>query len=378
MHRGLKLIGVTFVVCTLSACLPTEGVQPEAMVAKPAARPEPKPAVKAEPKPVAKAEPKPVVAKPEAKPVAKAEAKPPVKTGWRSRPVEDLNGLEAAARNHMVGRIVRVASRDAKSSAGAYNDASLNVGVTQTTRDSQNVVISARIEGGELVFVQQSSPTSRAVSTNALATMFSEVFYSSAIPSEAGLPWKGVESSFKTRRGGIYRLLHLSDIESNDDKDYMALGLWTWWDGRRAFAGTSASGNDPFDAAKLEALKQVSGYAGHAVGVYGTEDTGIQLFTADVRFTVNFGNGSVSGVLTNGKDKATGASIFTNLELNSISLDGFFRGSLAGENLAGNWGGQFFGKGADGERPGSIGGTFGVATSDKSRGLVGMFGAYRE
>ena len=278
----------------------------------------------------------------------------------------------------MVGRIVRAASRDAKSSAAAYNDASLNAGVTQTTRDPQNVVISARYDAGELVFVQQSGPSSRVVSTNALAEMFSEVFYSSAIPSDAGLPWKGVESSFKTRRGGISRLLQLSDIENNDDKDYMALGLWTWTDGRRGFAGTGASGNDPFDAAKLKALKRVSGYAGPAVGVYGTEDAGFHLFTADVRLTVNFGKANVSGSLTNGKDKATGASIFTDLKLNGISLDAFFNGSAAGENLAGKWGGQFFGKGAGGELPGSIGGTFGVATSDKSRGLMGMFGAYRE
>ena len=409
MHRGLKLIGAAFVVATLSACLPTEGMQPDTLVAKPGAQPEPKPVAKAEAKPVAKAEAKPVakaeakpvakaeakpvakaetkpvakaetkpVAKVETKPVAKAEAKPVVKAGWRSRQVDDLNGLEASARSHMVGRIVRAASRDAKSSAAAYNDASLNAGVTQTTRDSQNVVISAHYDGGELVFVQQSGPTSRAMSTNALAEVFSEVFYSSAIPSEAGLPWKGVESSFKTRRGGIYRLLHLSDIENNDDKDYMALGLWTWTDGRRAFAGTGASGNDPFDAAKLETLRQMSGYAGHAVGVYGTEDAGIQLFTADVRLTVNFGEGNVSGLLTNGKDKATGAGIFTNLKLNSISLDVFFNGSLAGENVAGKWGGQFFGKGADGELPGSIGGTFGVAASDKSGGLMGTFGVHRQ
>ena len=375
MHRGLRLIGAAFVVATLSACLPTEGVQPEPMVAKAESKPEPKtkPVAKPEPKTVAKAEAKPAT-KPEAKPVAKVEAKPPVKAGWRGRQVEDLNGLDAAARNHMVGRIVRAASRDAKSSTAAYNEASLNAGVTQTTRDSQNVMISAHYAGGELVFVQQSSPTGRAVSTNALP----QVFYSSAIPSDAGLPWKGVESSWKTRRGGIYRLLHLSDIENNDDKDYMALGLWTWTDGRLAFAGTGASGNDPFDAAKLKALKRVSGYAGPAVGVYGTEDAGIQLFTADVRLTVNFGKGNVSGSLTNGKDKATGASIFTDLKLNGISLDAFFNGSAAGENLAGKWGGQFFGKGAGGELPGSIGGTFGVATSDKSRGLMGTFGAYRE
>ena len=177
----------------------------------------------------------------------------------------------------MVGRIVRVASRDAKSSAGAYNDASLNVGVTQTTRDSQNVVISARIEGGELVFVQQSSPTSRAVSTNALATMFSEVFYSSAIPSEAGLPWKGVESSFKTRRGGIYRLLHLSTSRATTNKDYMALG--SGHGGMAAaFAGTSASGNEPFDAAETRS-PEAGELRRHAVGCMdgGYRDS---LFTA--------------------------------------------------------------------------------------------------
>ena len=370
---------------------PKSAAKPEP---KSAAEAEPKSAAKAEPKPVAKAEAKPATkpeakaeAKPIAKPVAKAEATPPVKAGWRGRQVEDLNGLDAAARNHMVGRIVRAASRDVKSSASAYNDASLNAGVTQTTRGSQNVVISAHYAGGELAFLQQSSPTSRTVSTNALAETFSEVFYSSAVPAEAGLPWKGVESSFKTRRGGIYRLLHLSDVENNDDKDYMALGLWTWTDGRRAFAGTGASGNDPYDAAKLEALKGTATYAGHAVGLYGAKDAEIQFFTADVTLTVDFEKDEVSGLLTNGKDRATGANVFQKLTLGSTSIQqgGFFSGTLSGEqklavpiDFAGNGGGLFFGNGAGGEAPGSIGATFGAEAPDGSRGLMGMFGAYRQ
>ena len=90
---------------------------------------------------------------------------------------------------------------------------------------------------------------------------------------------------------------------------------------------------------------------------------------------MNFEKGNVSGAdAEETRPRASNSRIGAQYN----SLDAFFKGSLAGENLAGKWGGQFFGKGADGERPGSIGGTFGVATSDKSRGLVGMFGAYRE
>lgn len=137
--------------------------------------------------------------------------------------------------------------------------------------------------------------------------------------------------------------------------------------------------NDPFDAAKLKALKQVSGYAGHAVGTYGTEDAGIQLFTADVRL-INHELWERQCFRFADERKRRGHRgeyiHFTNLKLDSISLDGFFKGSLADEDLAGNWGGQFYGDGS--VAPGSIGGAFGAKNADGSESLMGVFGAYRK
>ena len=65
------------------------------------------------------------------------------------------------------------------------------------------------------------------------------------------------------------------------------------------------------------------------------------------------------------------------------SNSGFFEGQLSGAGnwsglMTGRWGGQFFGNSETDGKPGSIGGTLGGRSQDRSLSFVGVFGAYKQ
>ena len=227
--------------------------------------------------------------------------------------------------------------------------------------------------------------------------------------------------------GGFIRQ---SDVGSTpDDTDYLVLGYWSripekWLDLDQGDAGFSAAyykeiergvfvdGNDPFDQNRIEALTGAATYAGGAgVHYVDTNFTGRHPVTggaigkdaeleADVTLTAQFGsaseNGTISGRIHNFRntldetDKQLNPDLYlttlpTQLTLGSAPIgsshSGFFKGNTSmtfdGSAFSGKWGGQFYGNDKPHGMPGSTAGTFGAATADGTKSLIGMFGAYK-
>ena len=193
--------------------------------------------------------------------------------------------------------------------------------------------------------------------------------------------------------------MYYSDIQDNDDTDYLALGYWAWAPGprinRRPFVGAAASGNDPFQAGIITAVTGQAIYEGAATGLYAAhgDPATFRNFGAGVRLTADFDEDWIGGLLLDGRDSASDEPLFEELTLGNAAIQtgdaSLFRGEvsglLGGKQAEGRWGGQFYGNGlasADipvsyAEPPGSVAGTFG-ARAVGGDSLLGVFGAYRE
>ena len=190
----------------------------------------------------------------------------------------------------------------------------------------------------------------------------------------------------------------LAQIESQIDDlaPYLVWGLWEFvpddlTGGVRAFeVGAFVDGNNPFGP-DLTALTGSATYAGKATGVYAIAGHGRRSFDADANLTANFGDddqlGTIGGDIRN--FRVDGEVVLGNpaLTLSNASLNSFrstFKGdtsiTLYGRELAGKWGGEFYGDGgaemAPSQNPTSVAGTFGATTYDYS--LLGVFRAYRD
>lgn len=235
-------------------------------------------------------------------------------------------------------------------------------------------------------------------------------------------PFSGNPYEFGPASG--FRFVRGSDAQNPPaDSDYLVLGYWHRVPGKHAEHvdeygaleagdlsaefykdleyGVFVSGSDPFAQTGITALTGSAVYNGDAFAVY--RDTNIDPRTdkgkdsqldADVTLTANFGgrteNGTISGTISNFRlpyepfdnDLTTFPSRLT---LGSAPIgdshSGFFTGDTAmtfdGSAFAGKWGGQFYGNGEADGRPGSAAGTFGAATTDESKVMIGMFGAYK-
>ena len=243
---------------------------------------------------------------------------------------------------------------------------------------------------------------------------------------EPETPGSGSPYSFDAETG--FKFIRKTDAQNPpDDRDYLILGFWAhvpqkWLDengASRKDEGFSAqfykdieygffvNGSDPFDQENIQPLTGTATYNGDAFALY--IDTNINPRTgygkevgleASVTLTAEFGsgseNGTVSGSIRNFQspgyepeypDEPDGlATVPTALTLNNAPISdthsGFFTGDTAmtfdGSRFAGKWGGQFYGNGEPDGNPGSAAGTFGAATGNGSKAIIGAFGAYKQ
>ena len=212
------------------------------------------------------------------------------------------------------------------------------------------------------------------------------------------------------------------ELTIEEDTDYLAGGLWVYApDDTRSLLdyeyGVFGDGPDPFTKENLAGLTGVATYSGPqaAIGVYADSSIGRNFFfEADVSLTANFdtGLGTVSGAIDNfrhdelefpqgfgGEPVVVQADVplpgnptvtLQSASITDVNDGGFFKGSTAitefkGQAYEGKWGGSFFGNpdsGASGAdlQPGSIGGTFGAASTGDgpSRSILGVFGAFKD
>ena len=186
-----------------------------------------------------------------------------------------------------------------------------------------------------------------------------------------------------------------TDSEGSGDTDYLVGGVWLVpgsedregnpnpWD-LVAFM----DGSDPFMQDNLAGLTGTATYEGDAFGVYADMGEGDNKhFEADVELTAEFGGGATLGTISGSVsefeldgERTEEIGVLT-LGETSIgdSSSGFFTGdtSLDG-GFTGKWGGLFYGNGESDGKPGSVAGTFGAATDDESRSLLGIFGTYKQ
>lgn len=222
-----------------------------------------------------------------------------------------------------------------------------------------------------------------------------------SVDRQEGFPaagWKGVALQGETTSRLIYAEL-FSDIENDADADYLVMGYWV---GERKVRTSSnyglhitAGGSDPFEESggKLVALTGTATYEGPAIGLYMNKDDAaaapeFDYFNAKASLAVDFGDamalGSVSGTI--GEGMTEGGVALPELTLESTPIrattteyGGWLRGDASGDGLTGNWGGRFFGNGANAtDHPGSVAGIFGAKTADDLQAIIGAFGAYKQ
>ena len=327
--------------------------------------------------------------------------------GYTNRTVGALNDLSETMKWYLAGRFGRTARANAVFTADTGTGGSgtggtvWNTGVTQASENRNeeevtvaNWAVNARYEGDDLVFDR----------TNLLATSPVAITtggepeapgYRGAIAS-IWPDWKGVEHlHVDASRMWNYSIL-VSDVEGNDDGDYLAGGFWASLpdldnpaDVRRPSFAAAAGGSDPFHGENIEPLKGRADYEGRAVGLYASigATPAIRHFGADVRLAADFSHNRIYGAVGDGRDTATQDLLFAGLELQgaairtdgAASFKGYVNGVVNGSNAYGQWGGQFLGNGASSaDVPGSVAGTFGARSYDGDESLVGIFGAYQD
>ncbi len=248
---------------------------------------------------------------------------------------------------------------------------------------------------------------------------------------EPAMPGSGDPYTFDDTNSSGLSFIRTSDAQNPPaDADHLILGYWdriprrwlttegllyrdlSWGDEgfsaqfyKEIEYGFFVNGSDPFEQANIASLTGAARYDGNAFALY--VDTNIDPATnvgkesvlrADVALTASFGggseNGTVSGSMRNFQhldpEFADGIGELTTypteLTLQSAQIgdshSGFFTGDTAmtfdGSSFSGKWGGQFYGNGEADGRPGSTAATFGAATSDGSKAILGAFGAYKQ
>ena len=157
--------------------------------------------------------------------------------------------------------------------------------------------------------------------------------------------------------------------------------------------GVFAGGNDPFESNNLAGLAGTATYEGPATGLHMKKDNAdaepaFDSFNATASLTAEFGDasvlGSIFGTITGGM--TDGGVVLPELTLESADIlenntgaGGNFYGDTSGTDLAGKWGGKFYGSGASAtDQPGSVAGTFGAKSADDLQAITGAFGAYKQ
>jgi len=172
----------------------------------------------------------------------------------QGRMVTALNDLPARVRTNIASRVAAAAGNDVVSSTAVTTaiqpgtGGTWNTGITQALAETDNRAINAGYVGADLVFERITFGLGFVHNTR---NRPAPPGYLAAIPPKPDAPqWKGAEHFFVSRSGGRYYSVFYSDIQDNDDADYLALSYWAWapgpGSGRSPFVGAAASGNDPF------------------------------------------------------------------------------------------------------------------------------------
>ena len=302
-----------------------------------------------------------------------------------------------------------LAGTDSGDSQGVAWNTSVTLSSRRPGEDGKvNQAINARYVDDDLVFDWKNlaSETSETLTTS--TDPDSPGYRNSVTPVPGSSAWKGVEYHFVVSESVVndththsyrrrnYSIL-VSDIEDNDDTDYLtgALSIWLPYpndpDTTLPFFTSAVSGNDPFEVNNIASLSGEATYVGDAIGMYGSAraPSAFRYFTADVTLTTVFrpNQAWIWGTITNGRDAANDEPIFEGLALRRRYRnpdDSFFEhktaGVIDGRYFNGRWGIQFFGNGeSSADLPGSVAGTFSAqAAGDEGESLVGIFGAYQQ
>ena len=332
----------------------------------------------------------------------------------QARIAAGLDNLSDSAKGRVTNTLVAAARSQPVSTGDAENGSTSNTGVTQSSRNdrnnpyfatertaTENWSIQARYVDESLIFDRTNLSSGQEISTEGEPE---PPDYLSRISLMLGSPhWKGIERLVNSSGRRLYSVLY-SDIESNDDDDYLALSFWIRLpDFDDPFAvevpsfTAAVSGNDPYTVRNIEPLGGRATYVGDATGLYASRepDPIIAFFNADVALNVDFDHDRIWGVVTNGVDVATGDELFEGLGLEPARIQtskaasaeiqnyksAFFHdqvtGAIGDKYFEGSWGGQLFGNGASPtDTPGSVAGTFGARARDGSTTVNGVFGTY--
>ena len=215
-----------------------------------------------------------------------------------------------------------------------------------------------------------------------------------------GEGWNAISLLLETDAGKRWVDLY-TDIETGEtpDTDYLSGGIWVFVPKTTtALAdyefGVFVHGSDQFDNDNLAGLTGTARYEGDAAGLYSDPDAGSNaFFSAMSELTANFddsgaGSETISGrihsFMIGGKDVMDLELMLGEANLTDAAPPGtgLFTGTTSAtydeSDFAGNWGGRFYGNGAqDSDQPGSVAGTFGAADDD-DRSFIGVFGAHRQ
>ena len=311
-----------------------------------------------------------------------------------------FNALSESERDEAITDMARGNFRDVVSSAATPTGPGsvLNSGVTKSRYNrepdiAENLVLHARYVEDNLDFELTELLEGESITIAALVQEGEVVTTKLISPVPGSTRLKGIE--FAGPEGSGLHGIFYSDIEDNDDADYLAIGFWTLTDDEndedrdRLDIKAVASGNDLFHAGNIEPLAGRATYRGDAAGLFTSKerDVAFRYFNADVRLTADFDDDSIWGIVTDFVDPASNEQIASGeltLEKSDIQIDAasFFRsrsvGVVDGKHFRGEWGGHFFGNGeSSADPPGSVAGTFDAAVrDDRSEYLFGVFGAY--
>ena len=180
-------------------------------------------------------------------------------------------------------------------------------------------------------------------------------------------------------------------------ENYLVLGEWQFSpsDETGTFEiGFFVDGGDPFQETNLTSLTGGAVYYAQAVVRASNSAGEVERLLAEVTLDADFGDGGTLGSITGSVqdyqrvvDEAylEPAAGYPDLVLLSTSISdsegGFFTGDTSGavgdSQWSGTWGGQFYNNTPEYPNipPTSVGGTFGAATEDGTKGLLGGFAA---
>ena len=197
----------------------------------------------------------------------------------------------------------------------------------------------------------------------------------------------------KTVTGGeVYVGLLTENI--GDDADYLAYGLWVYVpDSGDPQIGVFMDSNNEarFPQANIAGLQGDPTYTGSAGGIYTDLLDGegeVSSFNGIVVLTAAFGDenglGTITGAISDLRDIHDEVYDESTIALRMADIGnlpgGFFEGATSSTvtidgapvTFDGAWGGQFFGDAAD-SHPANVAGTFGLASGDDTRSILGVF-----